>query len=103
MTDRNAAAMATGKSVKQELAKDDDGKTVNRDKSSNTAAPGNHKTPTKKRRKVNHGTSYKKGPLLACTGTSCAVAHCAHGCIGVGVGSKSRDRGFIIVAGTKES
>ncbi|KAM0253253.1 hypothetical protein ACHAP5_000728 [Fusarium lateritium] len=52
MTDRNAAAM--GKSVKQELAKDDDGKTVNRDKSSNTAAPGNNKTPAKKRRKVNH-------------------------------------------------
>jgi hypothetical protein len=56
MTDRNAVAM--GKSVKQEPAKDDDGKTVNCDKSSNTAASGNHKTPAKKRRKVNHGTSY---------------------------------------------
>lgn len=101
MTDRNAVAM--GKSVKQEPAKDDDGKTVNRDKSSNTAAPSNHKTPTKKRRKVNHGTSYKQGPLLACTGSLCAVAHCAHGCIGVGIGSKSHDRVFIIVTGTKES
>ncbi|KAH7257673.1 meiosis protein SPO22/ZIP4 like-domain-containing protein [Fusarium tricinctum] len=77
MTDRNAAAM--GKSVKQEPAKDDDGKTVNRDKSSNTAAPGNHKTPTKKRRKVNHGTSYKKGLLLApCT--RCIKRNIGHLC-----------------------
>lgn len=66
MTDRNAAAMATGKSVKQELAKDDDGKTVNRDKSSNTAAPGNHKTPTKKRRKVNHACVYCRRSHMTC-------------------------------------
>ena len=59
MTDRNAAAM--GKSVKEDPAKGDDGKAKNRDKSSNSAATGNHKTPTKKRRKVNHGT-----PNLEC-------------------------------------
>ncbi|KAG4279352.1 hypothetical protein FPRO04_05893 [Fusarium proliferatum] len=52
MTDRNAATM--GKSAKQEPAKGDDGKAVNRDKSSNATASGNHKAPTKKRRKVNH-------------------------------------------------
>ncbi|KAF5618944.1 transcription factor [Fusarium sp. NRRL 52700] len=52
MTDRNAAAM--GKSAKQEPAKGDDGKAVNRDKNSNATASGNHKAPTKKRRKVNH-------------------------------------------------
>ncbi|KAF5973420.1 transcription factor [Fusarium bulbicola] len=54
MTDRNAATM--GKSAKQEPAKGDDGKPVNRDKSSNATASGNHKAPTKKRRKVNHGS-----------------------------------------------
>jgi hypothetical protein len=52
MTDRNPATAA--KSAKQEPAKGDDGKAVNRDKSSNTAASGNQKTPAKKRRKVNH-------------------------------------------------
>ncbi|TXC04890.1 hypothetical protein FocTR4_00001914 [Fusarium oxysporum f. sp. cubense] len=52
MTDRNAATM--GKSAKQEPAKGDDGKAVNRDKNSNATASGNHKAPTKKRRKVNH-------------------------------------------------
>ncbi|CCT61743.1 related to transcription factors [Fusarium fujikuroi IMI 58289] len=52
MTDRNAATM--GKSAKQEPVKGDDGKAVNRDKSSNATASGNHKAPTKKRRKVNH-------------------------------------------------
>ncbi|KAF5548040.1 transcription factor [Fusarium phyllophilum] len=52
MTDRNAATM--GKSAKQEPAKGDDGKAVNRDKSSNATASGNNKAPTKKRRKVNH-------------------------------------------------
>ncbi|KAF4450714.1 transcription factor [Fusarium austroafricanum] len=52
MTDRNAAAMDKG--AKQEPAGGDNGKAVNRDKSSNTAAPGTHKAPTKKRRKVNH-------------------------------------------------
>ncbi|KAF4459422.1 transcription factor [Fusarium albosuccineum] len=52
MTDRNAAAM--GKSVKEEPAQGDDGKAKNRDKSANSAAVGNRKTPTKKRRKVNH-------------------------------------------------
>lgn len=55
MTDRNAATM--GKSAKQEPAKGDDGKAVNRDKNSNATASSNHKAPTKKRRKVNHGTS----------------------------------------------
>ncbi|KAF5612675.1 transcription factor [Fusarium subglutinans] len=54
MTDRSAATM--GKSAKQEPAKGDDGKAVNRDKSSNATASGNHKAPTKKRRKVNHGS-----------------------------------------------
>jgi hypothetical protein len=54
MSDRNAAT--AGKSAKQEAAKVDDGKAVSRDKSSNTAASGNQKTPAKKRRKVNHGT-----------------------------------------------
>ncbi|KAF4966640.1 hypothetical protein FSARC_5689 [Fusarium sarcochroum] len=64
MTDRNAAAM--GKSVKQDLAKGDDGKAANRDKSSNSAAPGNHKTPTKKRRKVNHAPTRQLCVLLIC-------------------------------------
>ncbi|KAJ4014974.1 sporulation-specific protein 22 [Fusarium irregulare] len=53
MSDRNAAT--AGKSAKQEAAKGDDGKAVSRDKSTNTAASGNQKTPAKKRRKVNHG------------------------------------------------
>jgi hypothetical protein len=57
MTDRNPATV--GKTAKQEPAKGDDGKAVNRDKSSNTAASGNQQTPAKKRRKVNHGTSLK--------------------------------------------
>ncbi|KAM0386268.1 hypothetical protein ACHAPY_000826 [Fusarium culmorum] len=53
MTDRNPATAA--KSAKQELAKTDDGKAVNRDQSSNTATSSNQKTtPAKKRRKVNH-------------------------------------------------
>ncbi|KAF5532762.1 transcription factor [Fusarium napiforme] len=52
MTDRNASTM--GKSAKQEPAKGDDGKAVNRDKSSSATASGNNKAPTKKRRKVNH-------------------------------------------------
>jgi hypothetical protein len=63
MTDRNPATAA--KSAKQEPAKGDDGKTVNRDKSSNAAASGNQKTPAKKRRKVNHGTSLQYFPPLA--------------------------------------
>ncbi|KAJ4007066.1 Transcription factor [Fusarium irregulare] len=49
MSDRNAAT--AGKSAKQEAAKGDDGKAVSRDKSTNTAASGNQKTPAKKRRK----------------------------------------------------
>ncbi|KAF5027780.1 hypothetical protein F66182_111 [Fusarium sp. NRRL 66182] len=53
MTDRNAAAME--KTVKEDSGKASDGKAANRDKNSNAAAPGNHKTPAKKRRKVNHG------------------------------------------------
>ncbi|KAG9506780.1 hypothetical protein J7337_000320 [Fusarium musae] len=52
MTDRNASTM--GKGAEQEPAKGDDGKAVNRDKSSNATASGNNKAPTKKRRKVNH-------------------------------------------------
>ncbi|KAF5598425.1 transcription factor [Fusarium pseudocircinatum] len=54
MSDRNASTMS--KSAKQEPAKGDDGKAVNRDKSSNATASGNNKAPTKKRRKVNHGS-----------------------------------------------
>jgi hypothetical protein len=92
MTDRNAAAM--GKSVKEDPAKGDDGKAKNRDKSSNSAATGNHKTPTKKRRKVNHGTpnlecccfnlscplSYahatKPAPSFGWLGVAALVVHC---------------------------
>ncbi|KAF5630454.1 transcription factor [Fusarium tjaetaba] len=62
MTDRNASTM--GKSAKQEPAKGDDGKAVNRDKSSNATASGNNKAPTKKRRKVNHGSRCGVAPVL---------------------------------------
>lgn len=64
MTDRNAAAM--GKSVKEDPATGDDGKAKNRDKSSNSAATGNHKTPTKKRRKVNHACVYCRRSHMTC-------------------------------------
>lgn len=64
MTDRNAATM--GKSAKQEPAKGDDGKAVNRDKSSNATASGNHKAPTKKRRKVNHACVYCRRSHMTC-------------------------------------
>ncbi|KAG5745521.1 hypothetical protein H9Q70_011785 [Fusarium xylarioides] len=64
MTDRNAATM--GKSAKQEPAKGDDGKAVNRDKSSNPTASGNNKAPTKKRRKVNHACVYCRRSHMTC-------------------------------------
>ncbi|KAF4986837.1 hypothetical protein FGRMN_10655 [Fusarium graminum] len=76
MTDRNAAAM--GKSIKQEPAKDDDGKAANRDKSSNTAAPSSHKTPTKKRRKVNHACVYCRRSERPCT--RCIKRNIGHLC-----------------------
>ncbi|KAK2682418.1 Meiosis specific protein Spo22/ZIP4/TEX11 [Fusarium oxysporum f. sp. vasinfectum] len=63
MTDRNAATM--GKSAKQEPAKGDDGKAVNRDKNSNVTASGNHKAPTKKRRKVNHVAGFQDAWMTA--------------------------------------
>ncbi|WKT38518.1 Tetratricopeptide-like helical domain superfamily [Fusarium oxysporum f. sp. vasinfectum] len=63
MTDRNAATM--GKSAKQEPAKGDDGKAVNRDKNSNATASGNHKAPTKKRRKVNHVAGFQDAWMTA--------------------------------------
>lgn len=50
MTDRNAAAMVkNGKTA--EPAKGGDGNA----KDQNKSAAGNHKSPNKKRRKVNHG------------------------------------------------
>jgi hypothetical protein len=64
MSDRNAAT--AGKSAKQEAAKGDDGKAVSRDKSSNTAASGNQKTPAKKRRKVNHACVYCRRSHMTC-------------------------------------
>ncbi|KAK6718651.1 hypothetical protein SNK05_001793 [Fusarium graminearum] len=65
MTDRNPATAA--KSAKQELAKTDDGKAVNRDKSSNTATSSNQKTtPAKKRRKVNHACVYCRRSHMTC-------------------------------------
>ncbi|RKK55326.1 hypothetical protein BFJ66_g4151 [Fusarium oxysporum f. sp. cepae] len=64
MTDRNAATM--GKSAKQEPAKGDDGKAVNRDKNSNATASSNHKAPTKKRRKVNHACVYCRRSHMTC-------------------------------------
>ncbi|KAL5619511.1 hypothetical protein FOVSG1_001733 [Fusarium oxysporum f. sp. vasinfectum] len=64
MTDRNAATM--GKSAKQEPAKGDDGKAVNRDKNSNATPSGNHKAPTKKRRKVNHACVYCRRSHMTC-------------------------------------
>ncbi|KAH7250591.1 meiosis protein SPO22/ZIP4 like-domain-containing protein [Fusarium solani] len=76
MTDRNAAAM--GKSVKEDPAKGDDGKAKNRDKSSNSAATGNHKTPTKKRRKVNHACVYCRRSERPCT--RCIKRNIGHLC-----------------------
>ncbi|RBR04353.1 uncharacterized protein FIESC28_11578 [Fusarium coffeatum] len=70
MSDRNAAT--AGKSAKQEAAKGDDGKAVSRDKSSNTAASGNQKTPAKKRRKVNHD----KKLWADCWGIITACVYC---------------------------
>ncbi|RGP64108.1 transcription factor [Fusarium longipes] len=64
MTDRNPATV--GKSAKQEPAKGDDGKAVNRDKSSNAAPSGNQKTPAKKRRKVNHACVYCRRSHMTC-------------------------------------
>ncbi|QPC67317.1 hypothetical protein HYE67_009548 [Fusarium culmorum] len=65
MTDRNPATAA--KSAKQELAKTDDGKAVNRDQSSNTATSSNQKTtPAKKRRKVNHACVYCRRSHMTC-------------------------------------
>ncbi|KAF4977570.1 hypothetical protein FZEAL_5941 [Fusarium zealandicum] len=76
MTDRNAAAM--GKSVKEEQAKGDDGKSKNRDRSSSSAATGNHKTPTKKRRKVNHACVYCRRSERPCT--RCIKRNIGHLC-----------------------
>ncbi|KAH7181876.1 meiosis protein SPO22/ZIP4 like-domain-containing protein [Fusarium sp. MPI-SDFR-AT-0072] len=76
MTDRNAATM--GKSAKQELAKGDDGKAVNRDKNSNATASGNHKAPTKKRRKVNHACVYCRRSERPCT--RCIKRNIGHLC-----------------------
>ncbi|KAF4502049.1 transcription factor [Fusarium agapanthi] len=87
MTDRNAATM--GKSAKQEPAKGDDGKAVNRDKSSNATASGNHKAPTKKRRKVNHGsrcgvahvlTGVRAGVLVYIADDLCIKRNIGHLC-----------------------
>lgn len=64
MTDRNASTM--GKGAEQEPAKGDDGKAVNRDKSSNATASGNNKAPTKKRRKVNHACVYCRRSHMTC-------------------------------------
>ncbi|KAL6920400.1 hypothetical protein FSHL1_004379 [Fusarium sambucinum] len=64
MTDRNPATVA--RSAKQESAKGDDSKAVNRDKSSNAAASGNQKTPAKKRRKVNHACVYCRRSHMTC-------------------------------------
>ncbi|KAF0645256.1 hypothetical protein FPSE5266_00772 [Fusarium pseudograminearum] len=77
MTDRNPATAA--KSAKQELAKTEDGKAVNRDKSSNTATSSNQKTtPAKKRRKVNHACVYCRRSERPCT--RCIKRNIGHLC-----------------------